>query len=215
MILSNIDIIAAIKEKRIIIDPHPCQDPSRKPYSTMAIDFHLDNQIRLPRGLPAAIDLTREEQSISELIKDNSSSLTITNDQPFRLQRNCFILAQTIEKISLPHDVYPCLSARVEGKSSIARCGLLIHFTSPTIHNGYYGTITLEIINHGPNVFLLTPGMPICQLIFEEIKGNVAPTGGRFIGQCSPEGPGRDSASEQELMAIASMPSRKIESNTK
>jgi len=48
---------------------------------------------------------------------------------------------------------------------------MLVHFTAPTIHTGFQGKITLEIINLGPSVILLKPGMPICQLIIEEVRG--------------------------------------------
>lgn len=62
-------------------------------------------------------------------------------------------------------------AARIKGKSSRARCGLLIHFTAPTVHPGFEGRLVLEIINLGPSPILLTPGMYIAQLIVEEVKG--------------------------------------------
>jgi dCTP deaminase len=63
------------------------------------------------------------------------------------------------------------LAARIEGKSSRARLGLLVHFTAPTVHPGFSGTLTLEMINLGPVDIQLFPGMPIAQLIVEEVKG--------------------------------------------
>ena len=63
------------------------------------------------------------------------------------------------------------LAARVEGKSSLARFGLLAHFTAPTIHAGFEGHITLEMMNLGPSPIILTPGMAICQLILEQVHG--------------------------------------------
>jgi dCTP deaminase len=59
----------------------------------------------------------------------------------------------------------------VEGKSSLARIGLGVHVTAPTIHAGFEGLITLEIKNHGTAAIRLRPGMPICQLIFESVFG--------------------------------------------
>ena len=99
--------------------------------------------------------------------------LTITKDQPFILQPNRFVLRKTLERIELPisDDPDQSLAARVEGKSSYARCGLLVHFTAPTIHAGYPGTITLEMINLGEYPISLHPEMPICQLIIEEVRG--------------------------------------------
>jgi dUTPase len=76
-----------------------------------------------------------------------------------------------------------CLAGRVEGKSSYARCGLLIHFTAPTIHAGFSGTITLELCNLGPANISLYPGMPICQLIVEAVEGVPFRNDSQFQGQ--------------------------------
>lgn len=206
MLLSNVQILEALGQGRIVIEPHPGYDTSKAPFSTMALDLHLDQKITIPSELPAAIDLTREEGDIKNLISKNSHQIVLTKDQPFQLKRNRFVLAQTEEYIDLPilsspSVEQPCISARVEGKSSIARCGLLVHFTAPTIHNGFHGNITLEIINHGPNDFLLTLGMPICQLIFEEVAGAVTATRkNKFHGQRTPEGLG-DAPNEARISA--------------
>jgi dCTP deaminase len=79
-----------------------------------------------------------------------------------------FVLAQTREHITLPQDSR--LAARVEGRSSYARLGLVVHLTAPTIHAGFCGTIVLEMMNFGPFALKLDPGRTrICQLIFEEL----------------------------------------------
>ena len=62
------------------------------------------------------------------------------------------------------------LAARIEGRSSLARFGLSVHQTAPTIHADFRGAIRLEIANVGPFVCRLTPGIRICQLIVEELK---------------------------------------------
>lgn len=82
----------------------------------------------------------------------------------------------------------PALAARVEGRSSFARCGLLVHFTAPTIHAGFRGRITLEIINLGPIPILLYPGTYICQLIVEEVVGIPLKKESQFQGQTRPGG---------------------------
>lgn len=94
------------------------------------------------------------------------------------------LLAQTCERIELP--TASRLAARVEGRSSLARMGLGVHVTAPTIHSGFRGQITLEITNHGTLPMRLTPGMRICQLIVEILFGT--PKGamtGRFQDQTS------------------------------
>ena len=100
------------------------------------------------------------------------------------------ILAQTFENVNFPlnSEGEVTYSARVEGKSSLARCGILIHFTAPTIHAGFSGPITLEIINLGPFTFLLSPGMYICQLIIEEVKGTPLSAPNQFSGQSTQAG---------------------------
>ncbi len=112
--------------------------------------------------------------------------------QPFRLERNQFVLANTIERVDFPLQTdATSYAARVEGRSSLARCGILVHFTAPTIHAGFVGTITLEIINLGFTPFLLLllrPNLPICQLIIEEVRGAPALAPNQFLGQTNPEG---------------------------
>jgi dCTP deaminase len=99
------------------------------------------------------------------------------------------IFARTREYVELPilRNLDVCLSARIEGESSRARCGLLVHFTALTVHPGFKGTLTLEIINLGPSPFKLRPGMAIAQLIVEEVKGILFENASPFQGQVTPE----------------------------
>jgi dCTP deaminase len=80
-----------------------------------------------------------------------------------------FLLALTHERVSFPKASR--LAARVEGKSSLARIGLAVHVTAPTIHADFEGEIALEIVNLGDLRIRLRPGMAICQLIVEEVHG--------------------------------------------
>ena len=110
------------------------------------------------------------------------------------MQRLHFVLGRTVEYINLPEE-HPanleknrCLAARIEGRSSVARCGVLVHFTAPTVHPGFDGTLTLEIINPGPANFILRPGTPIAQLIIEEVSGYPVPEPERLQGPASTRG---------------------------
>src|SRR5262249_40260589 len=85
------------------------------------------------------------------------------------LEPGRFILAWTHERVELP--VENGLAARVEGKSSVARLGIGIHVTAPTIHAGFRGEIQLEMFNFGALNVRLVPGMRVCQLIFEQSLG--------------------------------------------
>jgi len=161
-------------------------DPSKPPYNTSSIDLRLGNEVFIPKTeLPFQFDLS--QKGITKLLRDNSDKKILSEDQPYTLRKNKFVLVSTLERVNFPINQNGiCYSARVEGKSSIARCGILIHFTAPTIHSGFEGVITLEIINLGSNGFLLIKDMYICQLIIEEVKGCPIPTGGQFIGQNTP-----------------------------
>ncbi len=77
----------------------------------------------------------------------------------FTLEPRQFVLSQTLETVEFPiKEGSVPLAARVEGRSSWARCGLLVHFTAPTIHAGFKGPIILEICNLGPATISLRPG---------------------------------------------------------
>lgn len=97
-----------------------------------------------------------------------------------------FVLAWTRERVCLPRPAR--FAARVEGKSSLARLGIGVHVTAPTIHAGFQGQIQLEMRNNGVLHVRLLPGMRICQLIFEMSLG-VPEKGytGIFAGQSSQE----------------------------
>jgi dCTP deaminase len=123
-----------------------------------------------------------------ETFRDTNESRRIAEDQPYALEPGRFVLAQTLERIELPLRGEESLAARVEGRSSYARCGLLVHFTAPTIHAGFAGRITLEMINFGPYTINLYPRMPICQLIVEEVAGEPFSNQGQFHDQARPGG---------------------------
>jgi dCTP deaminase len=80
-----------------------------------------------------------------------------------------FLLSWTREKLSLP--INSRLAARVEGRSSLARLGIGIHLTAPTIHAWFVGPIQLEMFNFGQFEIVLNSGMKICQLILEQTMG--------------------------------------------
>lgn len=190
MILSNSEIVRGIKEGLFNIGNLPgVLDPTKSPFNTSAVDLRLNSELNIPKDdVPLAINLL-ENRGIANLLRSNSEKTTITKDSPYTLRKGKFILAQTIEIVNFPiNDHSISYSARVEGKSSLARCGVLIHFTAPTIHSGFSGPITLEIINLGAFDFLLYPEMFICQLIIEEVKGKPVEAPNQFKNQLTPSG---------------------------
>jgi dCTP deaminase len=189
VILSNVQIVACLGEGKFKIDPIAGMDPSREPFNTSAVDLRLSDEIRVPEdNCPVQYDL--RQGGIANFLKAHSELVRIREDQPFSLKPGKLILANTLEKVSFPihHAGNLCYSARVEGKSSQARCGVMIHLTAPTIHANFTGKITLEIVNLGTIKFLLFPYMYICQLIIEEIQGCPVTAPNQFSEQTDPTG---------------------------
>ncbi|HYT91872.1 MAG TPA: dCTP deaminase [Gemmataceae bacterium] len=193
MSLSNLEIQKAIDEGRLILAPEPLpRRPSghmKCPYDTHSVDLTLAPKFIIPKAGPYCYD-PGQPGELADFIADNSTQILIPEGGSYLLEPNCFILAMTRETVGLPIDPArdTCLAARIEGKSSRARCAILVHFTAPTIHPGFHGPITLEMINLGRVPFLLRPGMAIAQLIVEEVKGIPFDNPSQFQGQTNPAG---------------------------
>lgn len=149
MILSNEEIRKAIRAGEIAITPEPVDDQ----YTTSAVDFFLGNQFRCweeklfkPQG--AHIELNLAEQQFSQTAAAYLVDKRREADNTVVLAPGALVLAITREKVRLKHEAR--IAARVEGRSSLARIGLMVHLTAPTIHAGFEGHITLEMLNHSP-----------------------------------------------------------------
>jgi len=194
MILSNVELHRALDDGRLVIDPEPGPrfptiDEPDCPYDTHSVDLRLAPEISVPGPGQFAYDLTQPGR-IADTIARNSDTYTLSEAQPYVLEPGRFVLGRTLERISLPINTKEstCLAARIEGKSSRARFGLLIHFTAPTVHPGFEGSLTLEMINLGPAKFCLIPHMRIAQLIVEEVRGIPRKNESEFQGQSTPAG---------------------------
>jgi dCTP deaminase len=192
MILSNRAIQEALDEKRLVIDPEPKpRRPSMEnpdcPYGTTSVDLRLAPKISIPKSGAFAFDL--KSGKIAEFLAQRCDDIDLATSGPYTLDRGAFILGQTMENVELPLVTgKPTLAARIEGKSSCARCGILVHFTAPTVHAGWAGKLTLEITNLGPGPFVLRPNEPICQLILEQVEGEPFESPSQFQGQTTPPG---------------------------
>lgn len=188
MILSNIEIHKAIDEGRLIITPDPqprnCEEADC-PYDTTAVDLHLSKSLSIPKGGPYVFDLRKGRGKIATFLAQNSEKIEIP-EGGYVLEPHMFVLGNTQETVSLP--IEGGLAARIEGKSSFARCGLLVHFTAPTVHAGFGGTLTLEMMNLGNVGIALWEGMAISQLILEAVSGNPQEHPSQFQGQATPAG---------------------------
>lgn len=154
-VLSDRDIRAELGSGRVRIDPY---DPGDLQPSS--VDLHLDRSFRVFRNNRYAyIDPRTPQPDLTEL-------LTVGDDEPFVLHPGEFVLGSTYETITLPDDV----AARVEGKSSLGRLGLLTHATAGFVDPGFTGHVTLELSNVATLPIVLHPGMKIGQLCFFQLS---------------------------------------------
>ena len=197
MLLSNTAIFAALDDGRLVIEPEPTpREPGqakKSPYDSTAINLTLGNVLNIPKSsLSIVYDISAG--NVSDTLATTYEKKTLRDDEPFILSPNTLILGNTRELIRLPKQRKaewgdkPLLAARVEGKSSFARIGVLVHFTAPTIHSGFEGRITLEIICLGKTQVVLKPGMQICQLLIEAVEGDPEGYISTFQNQIDPTG---------------------------
>jgi dCTP deaminase len=171
-VLADRDIRTELEAGRVRIDPY---DPADLQPSS--VDLHLDRSFRVFRNNRYAyIDPRTPQPDLTEL-------LTVADDEPFILHPGEFVLGQTTEWVELPDD----LVARLEGRSSLGRIGLLIHSTAGYIDPGFDGTITLELSNVARLPISIYPGMPIGQISFLQMTTPVeSPYRGKYQGQAGP-----------------------------
>jgi dCTP deaminase len=177
VILSDRDLRAEIDGGRIIIEPYDasCVQPS-------SIDVKVSNLFRVFRNHTAAVlDVKKDLSDLTELVE-------VEPDGVFMLHPGEFVLGSTLERVAVPYD----LVARVEGKSSLGRLGLLIHSTAGFVDAGFDGHVTLELANVANLPITLYPGMKIGQISFmkmtspaEKPYGSGA-SGSKYQGQRGP-----------------------------
>jgi dCTP deaminase len=154
---------------RLVIDPFP-HDTQFQPAS---VDLRLGGEFK-----QFSVPLNARNAEPLDPLSSYPDSWVSTTKIPtelgeasaaFILDPGVFTLATTLERVKIPNN----LVARVEGKSSLARLGLLVHVTAGFIDPGFHGTITLEMMNLSPRPIDLTVGMRICQLSFSRVDGRV------------------------------------------
>src|SRR6202035_3691525 len=154
MILSDRSIREALKLGRIRIEPldDRCIQPS-------SVDLHVDRFFRVFRNhSQRVIDVKEDQDELTELVEIEEPDALI-------LHPSEFVLGSTLERVALPND----LVARLEGKSSLGRLGLLIHSTAGFIDPGWDGHVTLELSNVATLPITIYPGMKIGQISFMQM----------------------------------------------
>lgn len=136
----------------------------RKNIDQVSMDFHLGGSIKLFRaGTYRFVDTRRG------LPEDAMEEVNLVEGDPFILEPGAFAIASTSEALKLPNDIL----GRLEGKSSLARLGILVHSTAARFDPGWNGAPVLELGNLGPKPAILYCGMPICAFTFEKIASRV------------------------------------------
>jgi dCTP deaminase len=177
MVLSDRTIRAEIEAGRIAFDPF---DPAL--IQPSSVDVRVDRAFRVFHNQRYPFINVREPMDeLTELV-------TVPDDEPFILHPGEFVLGQTLERVRLPND----LVARLEGKSSLGRLGLLIHSTAGFVDAGFEGNLTLELSNVANLPITIYHGMPIGQISFMRMDAPVehaygsGETGSKYQGQEEP-----------------------------
>ena len=168
MRLCDRDIEAYIEAGKIQITPRPTPDM----ISGVSVDIRLGHKFRTFRAYAAPfIDLSgpREEVDLA-LNSVMSDEIVLTDDEAFFLHPGELALAITLESVTLPADIVGWL----DGRSSLARLGLMVHVTAHRIDPGWSGNIVLEFYNSGRLPLALRPNMKIGALNFETMTGEAA-----------------------------------------
>jgi len=177
VLLSDRDIRAEIDNGRVVLDPW---DPAM--IQPSSVDVRLDKYFRLfDNHKYPVIDPSQDQPDLTRLVEVDPSD-------GFVLHPGEFVLGSTLEAVTLPDD----LAARVEGKSSLGRLGLLTHATAGFVDPGFTGHVTLELSNVATLPIMLWPGMKIGQLAFFRLSSPAehpygsATYGSHYQGQRGP-----------------------------
>lgn len=177
MILSDRSLREALRTGRVCIEP--LADSAVQPSS---VDVRLDRRFRVfANHRYPYIDVRAAQPDLTELLE-------VEKDEPFVLHPGEFVLGATYERVALPND----LVARLEGKSSLGRLGLLIHSTAGFVDPGFDGSLTLELSNVATLPIAIYPEMKIGQLAFFELDGPAEhpygspEAGSKYQGQSGP-----------------------------
>ncbi len=177
MLLSDRDIRAQLDSGRVVLEPY---EPGM--IQPSSIDVRLDKFFRLfDNHKYTVIDPSLDQPELTRLVE-------VEPDKAFVLHPGEFVLGSTYESVTLPDDV----AARLEGKSSLGRLGLLTHSTAGFIDPGFSGHVTLELSNVATLPITLWPGMKIGQLCFFQLSSPAEEPygssryGSRYQGQRGP-----------------------------
>ena len=167
MLLSDRDIHSEIDAKRVALEPF---EPTMVQPSS--VDVRLDRFFRVfENHRYPHIDPAADQPDLTRMVEPEG-------DEPFILHPGEFVLGSTLEQVGIPPD----LAARLEGKSSLGRLGLMTHSTAGFLDPGFTGHVTLELSNVANLPITLYPGMRIGQIaVFQLTTAAERPYGSRGV----------------------------------
>ncbi|MDW3206586.1 MAG: dCTP deaminase [Alphaproteobacteria bacterium] len=178
MKLSDRDILKRIEERSIEIDP-----AEKVRFGPVSIDLTLDSRF---------LYFKHEQLSVIDVDKglgnqDPMAQYDVPENEAFILQPKAFALGATKERVKIPDDLVGWL----DGRSSLARIGLMVHATAHTLEPGWNGVITLEFFNAGNIALALRPGMRVCAVSFEPLTSPALnpydrKEGAKYVNQSGP-----------------------------
>jgi dCTP deaminase len=154
-VLTKPEILKLIKQKKVVIEPFDKQS-----IGPASIDFHLSNSFRIFKwsNKNFIVDKKVDYHKVTELITVQDSMTLLPGKSVHGI---------TVESLTLPNNI----CGWIQGRSTLARIGLMVHVTANFIHPGMHGHQVLEMTNAGPMALTIKIGIPICQIILEETKG--------------------------------------------
>ncbi len=164
MRLSDIDIKQQMTEGKIVISPN-VKDSA---IAGISVDLRLDHRFRVfSNNSVTHLDLSGDKQQLEQDInRIMSKEISISDDDALFIHPGELILGATYESVSVPDDLVGWL----DGRSSLARLGLMVHVTAGRVDPGWQGQIVLEFYNNGKLPLALRPGMSICAISFEMLS---------------------------------------------
>lgn len=180
MILSDRDIVTSLANGRIKIAPAIDQ---KTQLGSCSVDLRLGKHFRVFNHSKVPYIDTNNPNVTAGMMGE----VRLKENEPFILQPGDFVLATTMEKISLPDD----LVGRLEGRSSLGRLGIVVHSTASIFDPGWSGMVVMELGNLGRMPVALYPGMRICSMTFEELSSPARvpytkKKSAKYIGQNAP-----------------------------
>ncbi len=176
-VLSDRDIKELLKLGELVIN-----DMTEDQIGSCSVDLRLGSQFRMFKH--AEVTHIDPKEGFAD---DLMTLITKSDEDPFIIHPGEFVLGTTRESVLIPRYIV----ARLDGRSSWGRLGIIVHSTAGSVHPGYVGQLTLEIANISKVPVKLWPGSRICQIMFERLSSpcekSYAEKKSKYMGQQGPQ----------------------------